>query len=120
MSNYLGMFDCKYDVFSHFEVKTEDREGIEILLATYGDFGYDGYAYVLFKKDGVLYDVEGSHCSCHGLEGQWEPTETNYLVLKNRVENGSYDEDKDMDKKVKEIISSIIFDMTVEKELSEQ
>jgi hypothetical protein len=28
--------------------------------------------------------VNGSHCSCHGLEGQWEPEETSMKALEHR------------------------------------
>jgi len=36
---------------------------------------------VLFKRGGKLYDVNGSHCSCFGLEDQWLPEETTVAAL---------------------------------------
>src|SRR5262245_340581 len=40
----------------------------EILFASYGNGDYCGDAMVLFRGvDGELYEVYGSHCSCHGL-----------------------------------------------------
>ena len=70
---------------------------MNVLLASYGTPSYEGYAFVLFERDGKLYEVNGSHCSCYGLEGQWEPEETNVEALLHRLDKGelgasSYDE----------------------------
>ena len=50
----------------------EDYKNINILFASYGQGGYEGDAWVLFEEDGKLFEVNGGHCSCYGLEGQWE------------------------------------------------
>lgn len=71
-------------VFDEFQVSDKNRVGVEILLAVYETSTYQGYAFVLFRKDGKLYEVNGSHCSCYGLEGQWTPEETSIPVLKLR------------------------------------
>ncbi len=63
-------------------------QGAEILLASYGTPDYEGYAFVLFRRDGRLYEVNGSHCSCYELEGQWEPEETTAEALLHRVQHG--------------------------------
>jgi hypothetical protein len=57
----------------------------EILFACYDTPSYEGYAIVLFERDGKLYEVHGSHCSCYGLEDQWEPEETTWPALAMRV-----------------------------------
>jgi hypothetical protein len=57
----------------------------EILFAQYGGGPYDGYCRVLFQRDGVLYRVDASHCSCYGLEGQWSPEETSWAAEAMRV-----------------------------------
>jgi hypothetical protein len=62
---------------------------VEILLASYGTPSYEGYAFVLFRRDGKLWEVNGSHCSCYGLEGQWSPEETSVEVLRHRVKEGN-------------------------------
>ncbi|GAB3763664.1 hypothetical protein GCM10028796_17570 [Ramlibacter monticola] len=67
-------------------------KGAEILLASYGTPSYEGYAFVLFRRDGKLYEVNGSHCSCYGLEGQWEPEETTIEALRHRVKEGTLGE----------------------------
>lgn len=71
----------------------ERYEGIGILFASYGQANYSGDAWVLFEKDGKLYEVNGGHCSCYGLEGQWEPEEVSLKELEHRLLNGTWGED---------------------------
>lgn len=65
-------------------------KNIKILFATYTYANYSGDAFVLFEKNGKLYEVNGSHCSCYGLEGQWSPEEVNLKELYNRITGGSF------------------------------
>lgn len=91
------------DVFTDFDgtrwsayrdddaVPVQDKpeyQGVEILLASYSYANYSGDAFVLFRRDGKLYEVNGGHCSCYGLEGQWEPEETSVEALRIRLANG--------------------------------
>lgn len=76
-------------MLSNFEIKEEHLNGINVLLASYNYEGYSGDAFVLFEKDGKLYEVNGSHCSCYGLEGQWEPEETTIEALRHRMMQGT-------------------------------
>src|ERR1700756_4478230 len=80
---------CNYD----YEKTTLDRtkelqhpvpKKSEVLFASYGGGSYEGDALVIFKHDGKLYEVNGSHCSCYGLEGQWKPEETSVEALAMR------------------------------------
>lgn len=68
-------------------------EDINILFASYGEDNYSGDAWVLFEKENKLYEVNGSHCSCYGLEGQWDPEEVSLIELENRLTNGTFGED---------------------------
>ena len=83
---YHGEFECREDVERRFAVELDNS--IEILFAGYDTPWYEGYAFVLFEQDGKLYEVNGSHCSCYGLEGQWDPEETTWRDIKYRLENG--------------------------------
>lgn len=65
-------------------------DDIEILLAYYLYEDYSGRAFVLFKQNGKLYEVNGSHCSCYGLEGQWDPEETTVEALQHRLAAGYF------------------------------
>lgn len=60
----------------------------EILFAYYSYEDYSGHAFVLFRMDGKLYEVNGSHCSCYGLEDQWDPEETSVKLLRDRMDKG--------------------------------
>ena len=78
---YFEEFNSQEDVFREFAVSEEKSKDVEILYAQYGYYSYEGEAHVIFRKDGKLYEVNGSHCSCYGLEGQWEPEETSVVAL---------------------------------------
>lgn len=78
---YFELFSSREDMISNFAVTSEQLEGVEILYAVYHDGDYCGDAQVIFRKEGKLYEVNGSHCSCYGLEGQWEPEETSVIAL---------------------------------------
>lgn len=68
----------------------EDKENVNILLASYTYQDYSGSAYVLFEEKGELYEVHGGNCSCYGLENQWEKETVVLKELVNRVTNGTF------------------------------
>lgn len=73
-------------VYSEFQI--EPLPG-KILFAFYGYQDYEGDAYVLYQdEEGTLWEVEGSHCSCNGLEEQWSPGEVTVPYLLKRVAEG--------------------------------
>ncbi|WP_168898365.1 hypothetical protein [Bacillus sp. ISTL8] len=72
----------------HFEEKEEYIGSLQILLASYDIEGCEGDAFVLFLENGKMYEVHGSHCSCFGLENQWNPEETTIKELEFRLNNG--------------------------------
>lgn len=82
---YAGSFDSKSDVEKEFGASLD---GCNVLFAAYDTPSYEGYAWVLFRKDRKLYEVNGSHCSCYGLEGQWDPEEVSKEALKHRIKEG--------------------------------
>jgi hypothetical protein len=83
---YFEYFGGRESVESNFEVKLGDD--IEILFAIYNCPPYEGDAFVLFRQGGTLYEVNGSHCSCYGLEGQWTPEETTVKSLRHIMDKG--------------------------------
>ena len=78
---YHGIFTSEQDVIYYFRIDSSELEGCKILFACYGYEDCDGEAFVLYEYDGKLYEVHGSHCSCYGLEEQWEPEETTVEAL---------------------------------------
>lgn len=75
-----GRYDYKtktYLPIVHENFPTED----EIVLV-YQDSGcYDDSIDVFFQRDGKLFNVEASHCSCNGYEGCWNPSEVTWEYL---------------------------------------
>jgi hypothetical protein len=45
------------------------------VYAWYSYEDYSGSAIVIYKEGRKWFYVSGGHCSCHGLEGQWQPEE---------------------------------------------
>ena len=91
---YYGDFNSAKNVFDRYSVSDEDQSGVQIIAATYTYEDYSGNSFVVFRKDGKLFEVHGSHCSCNGLEGQWEPHETSFDALMDRFEKaGDYQND---------------------------
>lgn len=85
---YFGHWGCKEDVADAFQIDIKQLKGCKIHIAWYGQGDYDGSAFVLFTHNDQLYEVNGGHCSCHGLEGQWEPEETTVAALRHRHDHG--------------------------------
>ncbi len=73
MGLYFGDFADEETVFGAFGVTPSEQDGVSILLAWYNGDCYDGEAMVLLESSGEMYEVNGSHCSCFGVEGQWKP-----------------------------------------------
>lgn len=71
-----------------FGIGDRELEGVEILLASYTRDDFHGEAFVLFRRQGVLFEVNASHNSSDGLEGQWEPEDTLIEALRYRLEKG--------------------------------
>jgi hypothetical protein len=99
---YLHNWEDKEDMINDFEdlgyVKEDNPKHIEsakkyekynILFASYGTGNYEGDAFVLLEQDGKLYEVNGSHCSCYGLEGQFDLEEIDLISIKERILEGN-------------------------------
>jgi hypothetical protein len=98
---YLEIWNDKDDVMKDFEQLNyslqsvnknilERWKKIKILFAFYEYADYSGNAWVLFLQDGKLYEVNGGHCSCYGLEGQWDPEPTTLKDIAFRIKNGNW------------------------------
>lgn len=79
MSAYHEIFEGWEDVQREFGIEEPEPE---VMFAAYEYENYSGDCLVLFKRDNTLWLVEGSHCSCDGLEGQWIPEEITPAVLR--------------------------------------
>lgn len=88
MDVYFENFSSNEDIIREYAAPDDALEGATVFLAWYGYGSYCGDSLVIFEKNGLLYEVNGSHCSCNGLEGQWEPEETSWAALKMRTVEG--------------------------------
>lgn len=73
MKVFEGLFDSWQDVTSNF--RAGNLEEPNYIWAEYDTGNWEGWATVITSSDGDTFEVaEGSHCSCYGLEDQWDPT----------------------------------------------
>ena len=104
-SIYLHNWDSKESMIADFEgfyyskditpEQIAKYDHVDVILASYGTDNYSGSAFVLFRnnKDGQLYESHGSHCSCYGLENQWEEELASIESLRKRVNEGTLGSD---------------------------
>lgn len=76
MSVYQGYFESWKDVVVNFGGPLGMKEPAKVYLAAYNCENYDGHAEVVWRQGHKYYFLEGSHCSCFGLEETgWDPEE---------------------------------------------
>mgnify|MGYP000488102258 CR=1 FL=1 len=82
MRKYFGLFKSLADIEDEFKVVTGLGPD-DILFAYYDYKDYSGKAVVLFVSpaDGQLSLVLAYHCSCNGLENEWEPEIMSWKAL---------------------------------------
>lgn len=94
---YLNHWSCREDVIKDFcgydQNPSDEWNDVNFLFASYGQDNYSGDAFVLFERDGELFEVHGSHCSCYGLEDQFDPESVVLEELENRLKNGDFGKD---------------------------
>ena len=79
-------------IVADYEVDRAVVDKFDILVAyeSVGSWGCDSSSWFLLRdrETGKLFEINGSHCSCYGFEGQFEPEETNVAALQHRAEKG--------------------------------
>ena len=106
MKTYIEGFKSNKDIIGNYAAPSAALDGATVYLAWYGYGSYDGQSLVIFEKDGQLYEVNGSHCSCMGLEGQWSPEETSWKALSMRNLDDKYTSGAaEADKLLKQLVS---------------
>lgn len=100
VADFEGLWDAKE--LTPEILSSERWHGVEVLIASYGTENYGGDAFVLFRRDGKLFEVNGNHCSCYGLgsqsysgdrDTQWEPEETAIPAIRLRMTAGNLGSD---------------------------
>lgn len=101
---------CDFAGFTHDEVVRDLAEDFQsagcmdgasciVAYMSVGSFGCDSSAFIVFERNGEIWEVNGSHCSCYGFEGQWEPelvndVETICIRDDLAIAGGGYDDDR--------------------------
>lgn len=88
MEVYDGDFESWADVCRYFDEDVAEPD--EVLLAVYDMDGYEGSADVIYRVGDRYYWVSGSHCSCYGLEGQWDPEDYSAELLIAALRRGDH------------------------------
>lgn len=115
LNHWGSLEEMKADFWPNYSVSEYNGEldGMTVLLASYGSGSYEGDAFVLFQRGGKLYEVNGSHCSCYGLEGQWSPEETTIEELRHRLEEGELGSGGYCDNKFDDELRQVLGELTV-------
>lgn len=98
-------FDGKLGILREFSAYSDDPDvrcykdlrDSDLFFAVYSCESYEGSAIIVFgkrkwnqttrKNEYTLYRVNGGHCSCYGLEGQWKPEPT---IVEQLVKESPY------------------------------
>lgn len=84
MGKYYGEFTSRADVVACY-TEAEVPQEYEIVYAWHSDPDYEESLTVVFVRDGKLYEVHDSHCSCNGWNDEGDlwtrPEETSIPAL---------------------------------------
>lgn len=111
-TTYVENFKSNEDVIASYEAPKDALDGATVYLAWYGYGSYCGSSLVVFEKDGQLFEVNGSQCSCMGLEGQWKPEKTTWAALAMR----NFDDGCDGAGEANKILAELVAKHLVKKE----
>jgi hypothetical protein len=104
-TKFSGSSDCFQNINQDWvESWTPPSEASFEVLIVYGnEEEYEGRGWMLLRdNNGLLYEVNGSHCSCMGFEGQFNPKRTTRMYL--RSEHFPYRRNHDIVKALEEVL----------------
>lgn len=80
--------EIRRHLIEDYEASKEDLDKYDILIAyeSVGSWGCDSNSFFLLQEKSTrkYFGVYGSHCSCYGFEGQFEPEEHSLEYLKSK------------------------------------
>lgn len=85
---YRGEFANWNDVQNQFSMSEPEPE--DVIIASYDIDSFQGSAFVVYRNGENYYTVSGEHCSCYGLEEQWEPEVYTKELLISSLEKSKY------------------------------
>lgn len=99
VSEYRQYFDSRYDYEARKDIEVEMPSNLIIFWSryTYENYSGDGEVWGFNTDNEMFFNVSGSHCSCYGLEGQWDEEYYTYdemVACLQRVVDADYVYDK--------------------------
>lgn len=76
LCDFAGMDEDQIKLKIDEDFETSGLDPLDEVIVAYmsvGAYGCDSDALIIYRREGRLYEVNGSHCSCYGFEGQWDP-----------------------------------------------
>lgn len=113
VSEYEQYFESQYNYETRqYEPKKVMPNNLIIFWSryTYEDYDGDGEVWGFNTDNQLFFNVSGSHCSCYGLEGQWEEEYYTYdemVAVLERVINPTYVYDQDKLNDLIELLKTI-------------
>lgn len=101
-AQFFGDWGNEADVARDFQ--DDSVLDFDIIVAWYTYEDYSGSAYVIARKGDQLFETSGGHCSCYGLEGQWQPAAITLAYLNQRLERGGFPGDEGLTKAVRRFV----------------
>lgn len=114
---YYGLFESDADVCKEFQIS---EIGGHVVFAAYECEHYEGSAEVIFISKGKFWHVSGGHCSCYGLEDQWNPEEMPLVALRHIVDKSTYGLLSSMRSEVREAINVALARIGIDDTVSEE
>jgi hypothetical protein len=108
MEVYRGEFGSWADVQREFEMEVPEPD--QLIYVEYDAGWYEGSANVIYRVGDRFYWAYGSHCSCYGLEGQWDPEEYDAHQLVEALRRGNHWRLDDRGAEVQEHIIAAVLD----------
>lgn len=104
--NGFSTTELRDSLVNEFQIKPDEADKLhraEFIVALYTYEDYSGQALVVYRIDNVLYEVNGSHCSCYGLEDQWDPEVADPREIVKRPKYG-YDLSDEKNETIRRVI----------------
>lgn len=78
----------EYSNYLHYNEEGSLPEHITLVyhVYSYEDYSGESYGFGYDSERDEWFEVYGGHCSCYGLEGQWEPQYSSFESLMHAIE----------------------------------
>jgi hypothetical protein len=89
---FVGLFTSLEDIAREFDIDIEVLNEFDVCIAFFERDSYDGYGYVVLKKEELFYEVFGAWNRTTGLYREWRPEQTTLEELQARFFDDRFDD----------------------------